>query len=429
MFGTRQAPGAGGAERGAASADGWPAVPAALADQVRALFIQAHRRRRRRRLAGLIAVLLACLAAAISAPTWLTWLPGQHAGGGAGGAGAGSPGHASATAVWVDEAGGLHVGAIGAGGQVSQRVAGEADAAAEPLVAAGQRVYWVDPAGAYVPSLGHWSQVVRTLNLRTGRVTLAGAGQTVFLSADRRFLLMSQTPDSLTRTPVTGGRPRLIALPRGWYLPGGDGLADPLAGQGLDTANGVLVQSRESPGVGVRRIAVWNPKTAKVTIIGRAQAVIDAYTPAGAHHSLLAWLPAGCPPPGSCAITITNTASGAVTTVRSPSDGGFAVGGAFSPDGSRLAVFVNAASGRSARLALIDVAAGSLRVVRRSSLELGIDYGWARWLPDGRRLIAGTGSGGLLVDAATLDVRPLHLTRGNPTSDLNYSAAVISPVG
>ena len=139
---------------------------------------------------------------------------------------------------------------------------------------------------------------------------------------------MSQTPTSLAEMPVTGGRPRVFNLPSGWYLPGGDGVADPVAGQGLDAANGILVQSKESPGVNARRIAVWNPRTGTVEVIGRARAVIDAYTPPGARLSLLAWLPAGCLLSGGCLMKITDTANGAVTTVRSPSAGGFAVGGA-----------------------------------------------------------------------------------------------------
>ena len=401
----------------------------ALWDEVRALFREAHRRRRRRRrLAGIAVALLATIVAA-SALTWLNQPAGQRAaisreGGGPGGAN--QAGAAAATAVWVDDASRLHLGVIGARGLLSQRVAGEANAAAEPLVAAGRRVYWVDPAGAYVPSLGHWSQVVMMLDLRTGRIAVAGAGQTVFLSADRRHLLMSQTPTSLTQTPVSGGRPRLFNLPRGWYLPGGNGLADPINGQGLDTANGVVVQSRESPGIGARRIAVWNPRTGAVTVIGLARGVIDAYTPPGARYSLLAWLPAGCPlpgtpPPGSCVVQITNTVSGAVTTVRSSSAGGFASGGAFAPGGRSVAVFVIAPSGRSARLALIDPATGALRLARSPALPLGIDYGWARWLPDGRRLIAE----GYLVTAATLGFRPLRSAHGEGPSSVNYTAVVI----
>ena len=76
---------------------------------------------------------------------------------------------------------------------------------------AGGRVYWVDPVdpvGAFVPRLGHWSQLVKYLDLATGQIGTEGPGQTVFLSADGRYLLMSQTATSLTETPVTGGAVR-----------------------------------------------------------------------------------------------------------------------------------------------------------------------------------------------------------------------------
>lgn len=424
MLDTRQGRARGSNAREAAPSGVSPAIVAALAREVQALFREARRRRRRRRLTGLASVLLAGILAASAALIWLHRGPSQHEAGGER-ALAGTAGQPSASAVWVDDASRLHLGTIGADGQLSQRVIDEANAASEPLIAVGRRVYWVDPAGAFVPSLGHWSQVVMVLNLGTRKVAVAGAGQTVFLSADRRYLLMSQTPTSLAEMPVAGGRPRVFTLPSGWYLPGGDGVADPVAGQGLDTANGILVQSKESPGVSAR-IAVWNPRTGMVEVVGRARAVIDAYTPRGARFSLLAWLPAGCPPPGSCLVKITDTASGAVTTVRSPSAGGFAVGGAFSPDGSRLAVFVNAPSGTSARLALIDPATGGLRVVRTPLLPLGLDYGWARWLSGGDRLIAGTATGGYLVDPATLRSVILRSRKGSVASGINYTAVVIS---
>jgi hypothetical protein len=395
-----------------------------LEAEVRALFQEARRRRRRRWLTALAVILLAGIVGAASALTWAQRGSGHQAAGGRR-AGAAAAGQAGATAVWVDGSARLHLGMIGANGLLSQRIVAEANAASEPLVAVGRRVYWVDPAGAYVPSLGRWSQVVRMLKLGPGRVTLAGAGQTVFLSADRRHLLMSQWPDSLTETPVAGGRPRSLRVPAGWYLPGGDGLADPLAGQGLDTANGILVQSKESPGVGVRRIAVWNPQTGTIEVIGRARAVIDAYTPPDAHYSLLAWLSAGCAAPGRCLLKITDTASGAVTAVHSLTRGGFAVGGAFSPDGRSLAIFVNSRSGRSTRLALVNPATGGLRLAHMPAIPLGLDYGWARWLPGGGRLIAGALAGGYLVDAATLDARPLHPRNGSGQSGINYTAVVI----
>jgi len=102
--------------------------------------------------------------------------------------------------------------------------------------------------------------------------------------------------------------------------------------------------------------------------------------------------------------------------VRSPLPGGFAMGGAFSPSGNRLAVFLNAGTGQAARLALVDPATGAIRVAPTPRLALGIDIAWARWLPDGSHLIVGAGTG-YLVDAATLSAEPIE--------GLDYTAAIL----
>jgi hypothetical protein len=337
--------------------------------------------------------------------------------------------------VWVDDRGRLRVGDIqpGSPASMTQRAVAEVTASAVPLVRAGERVYWVNPSGAFVPALGHWSQLVQYLDLATGRAGTAGPGQTVFASPGGRYLFMSQTATSLTETPVTGaGTPRQLNIPRGWYLPGGNGLADPMIGEGLATANGIIVQSAESPGCcrSAQTLAIWNPRSGQVTVIGRERAVIDAYTPPGAGYSLLAWLPAACPFPDNCQLRITNTATLSTRTVRSPRPGGFAMGGAFSPDGTRLAVFLNAASARAARLALVDAGTGAVRVARRPLLMLGLDIGWARWLPDGTHLIMGATTRAYLVDSATLSARPFSFASGRGhnigySRDVNYSAAVV----
>jgi hypothetical protein len=201
-----------------------PTRPAARGGGLaRALFKEARRRRRRRWLTGMAVVLVASAAVAVSAVTWLHRAPG-HRTGRAGPAGMAMGARSSGTAVvWF---GGirLHVGYIQPGGRVIQRAGAEVNASLLPLVQAGGRVYWVDPAGAFVPSLGHWSQVVQYLDLATGKIGTAGPGQTVFTSPGGRYLFMSLTATSLTQTPVTGTRaPRQLNLPRGWYLPGGDG--------------------------------------------------------------------------------------------------------------------------------------------------------------------------------------------------------------
>jgi len=134
-------------------------------------------------------------------------------------------------------------------------------------------------AGTFVPALGHWSEVVQYLDVATGAIGTAGAGQTVFLAADGRSLFMSQTATSVTEMPAaTGGPARLLTLPRGWYLPGGDGLADLVSGDGLATANGIVVQSLDGWSPGGSVLALWSPGDGRVVVIGRAVAVIGAYT-------------------------------------------------------------------------------------------------------------------------------------------------------
>ncbi len=390
-----------------------------------ALFREARRRRRRRRLAGTTAVVLTATAAAVLFAVAGTPGPSGHELGRPGRTGNAPAALSPVTAVWYDGTD-LHVGSIHPDGSITQRVAAEANADWLPLVPAGGRVYWVDPAGTFVSALGHWSEVVRYLDVATGTIGTAGAGETVFLSADGRSLFMAQSATSLTEIPVaTSGPAQQLTLPRGWYLPGGDGLADVVSGEGFATANGVVVQSQDSWSPGGSVLAVWNPADGRIVVIGRAVAVIDAYTPPGARYSLLAWIPAGCRLPGNCPITITNTATLAAMTLHSQLPGGFAMGGAFSPDGTRLAVFMDVGAGQTARLALVDLATGAIRVASGPRLTLGIVVAWARWLPDGTHLIVGPAPGdGYLVDAATLSAEPLVIAGSNGGA-IGYTTAVL----
>ncbi|MGI9005910.1 MAG: hypothetical protein ACR2FU_06895 [Streptosporangiaceae bacterium] len=397
-----------------------------LAEQ--ALFAQARRCRRRRWVAGGVVMILIASAAAAAG---LTWPAGQGTGHQAGAGSAWPRTSAAASAVvWVDSLGRVHVGQVSDAGRLRQRVVAEANPASLSLVSAGDRVYWVDPAGAYVPALRHWSQVVRYLDLRTGRTGLAGAGETVAAAPGGTSLFLARSPTVLARIPTVlaqippGGAARTFSTPEGWYLPGGDGLADVLSGAGLATPGGVLVQSRPSPGVGSRTLGLWRPGSRAVTVIGRGRGVLAAYTPPGRRYSLLAWLTTACRPPGSCLIRILNTSSGVTWTIRSPLPGGFAYGGAFSPDGTTLAAFVASRSRRAARLALIDVATGTVRLTGRA-LPLGEDFGWVTWLPDGRALLAGTSAGGYLISAATLAERPLTIGGSGRAQGPDYTSVIV----
>jgi hypothetical protein len=196
-------------------------------------------------------------------------------------------------------------------------------------------------------------------------------------------------------------------------------------------AGGIVVYSSASDASSTSAVAVWNPATAAVKIIGRGLDVIDAYTPPGARYSLLAWTPAGCTQ--NCPVGITNTSTLASLTVRSPNRHGFTYGGlftsgAFSPDGTHLAVFLNATNPQDpsrepvSELAIVNTRTGALQLVRATRLGTYEDAGWARWLPGGHRLIVGAEVGSYAVDAETLSVRAFSFGPGN---DINFSTTVL----
>ena len=407
------------------------------ADAARALFVEARRRRKRRWLAGIAAVLVASALVAVSAVAWLHRASGPgHKGSGAGPAGVALAARSSAAAaVWYDGTR-LRVGSIYLDGRVTQQAGPEANTDLQPLVVAGGRIYWVNPMGGGVPLMpyqGWYPRVVQYWDQATGKIGIAGPGQTVFLPASGRYLLWSLDATTLAEMPVAGGTLRQLALPRGWYLPGGDGLPE-FGDTGVATANGVIVQSVESPGRRPPVLAVWDPGSGRLKVLGRGLAVIGAYTPPRARYSLLAWLPAACPFPDNCLLKITNTATLATRTVRSPLPGGFAAGGAFSPDGTQLAVFPqtrpHGTAPGYARLALVDPRTGAVRFAPRPRITLGTDLGWALWLPDGRHLLVGPCPATCLVDAATLSARPLFLARGHgrnvgSSQDISFTAAIL----
>jgi len=116
-----------------------------------------------------------------------------------------------------------------------------------------------------------------------------------------------------------------------------------------------------------------------------------------------------------------------VRSVRSPLSHGFVMGGAFSPDGTQLALFGLVGRYAAARLELLNLITGTVRVAREPQLALDAGIGWARWLPDGRRLVMGPATvGGYLVDATTLSARPLRLIRGHG-QDPNFTAVLAPP--
>jgi hypothetical protein len=403
----------------APAAVGSPA-PAAVAE---ALFKEARRRRRRRWLAVLAASLVLAAAAAIGFSAIRA--PRQPASGAArtGPASTAHGGVAPGTSVaWVDYNGRLHLGDLATG---TQRVVAGIDAyPAQPLSQVGSHIYWVDQAGTYVPALGHWSEVVRELDLASGRIRVVGPGQSVFPATDGRHVFISRTDTSLVEVPVTGsGAPHPLTLSPGWFVP---------YGQGIGLANGILVQSADrAPVTRARTFGVWNPRSRRVRAVGRDYQVIDAVSPPGARSSLLAWVPESCVPAQDCLMRITSAQTLSTRTVRSPLRHGFADGGAFSPDGTQLAVFVNLNGEPSAaQLAMVDTRTGTLRLVPGARTQMGEPVSWARWLPDGRHLLAGGLDASYLVNPSTMTARPMFFIHGpdhyiEASEDLNYSAVVV----
>ena len=421
--------------------------PAAPADP-EALFKEAKRRRRRRRLAGLAAFLVLGAAGAIGINAMGPLhkpAPGR-AGTGPGRAIPPASVAPGTSVAWVDFHGHLHLGDLAAG---RQRVVAKIHAyPALPLTQAGGDIFWVDHQGAYVPALHHWSRVIRELDPATGRTHVIGPGQSVFPAADGRHVFISVTDTTLYEIPVAGhrGSPRLRRLPGGWFMPSGDAAA---------VGGGVLVQS-VYPLAGARvphtshTYGVWDPRSGKVRPVIRGYELIGAASPAGAHGGLLAWLPISCSLGQNCRMRITSLQAGSTRLVPSPLGRGFASGGAFSPDGRWLAVFVNqepalklkgtAASEEvpdTALLALIDTRTGVLRLVPGTvTFTVGPVLAWVRWLPDGRHLIAGGNDSSYLVNASTMTARPMYFLPGRDhgrdryiqdTGDLNISAVVVPP--
>jgi hypothetical protein len=353
---------------------------------------------------------------------------------------------------WVDEQGRLREGDPLTG---AEAVVGTAKAdPTTPLVAVDGRLFWVRTGCAYVPvsrcpyspAAGDVPWTVSEENPATGKVRSLGSGQSVFASADGRTLYIVQLDlecpatarscplgaEQLAALPLDRRGPeRVTDVPKGWYVNAGDGLGNPLA-----VAGGVLVQSERAQVSSVApELGLWVPGRRGVRILGRDWGLVDAVTRPEARSSLLAWLPGSCESTASCPLLLTDTATGRTRAVRSPLPFGFDVGGAFSPDGRQLAVFVQTNPGDvnpAMELALVDVATGTIRLVPGVQGRHGESVAWARWLPDNRHLLAGSffvdwsRPSQDLVDAATGQARTLTFAVP-PEDGVNFSASVVGP--
>jgi hypothetical protein len=315
---------------------------------------------------------------------------------------------------WVDYNARLHLGDLATG---AQRVIARSKAyPAIPLVQAGGRLYWAAPVGTH--------QVVQELNPATGTARSLGRGASifsVFTSADGRHVFFAPTDMRVIELPARDSGPRHeFTLPRGWYLP---------YGGSVGLAGGILVESGGQRTRAHTVMAMWNPATRALKVIGKGMDVMAAYTPPSGRYSLLAWLPTMCSSGQNCPLRITDTATLSMQTVRSPSPYGFASGVAFSPDGKQLAVFVDrsAEGSGTAQLAMVNPRTGALRLAGAVRLSVASGSAWVLWLPDGKHLLIGAVSS-YAVNAATLSARPLSFTHHrNHSEDINFTAVLVPP--
>lgn len=385
--------------------------------EIQALFAEA-RRHRNVRLVRLGGLALFVVIALIVGLTWPRPSAGRRHGGAASGSGlAGTRSGRIPLLVWATDDGRVIIGNLAT---LSVRVVAEANVdTSSPLVPSSGLVYWVNLGGGFVDG-ALWPRIVEALDPATGRSVAITPGEYLFPSATGAKVYAALTDTSLTELPTGSGRPGDLTLPAGWFLPGGEGIA---------VANGIVVRSRDYPAAArPAELAIWNPATGRVRPIGRGYGPVVAYTPRGAGYSLLAWMPASCRFP-SCPITITNTATLASRALHSPLGHGFVLGGAFSPDGRRLAVFANVsgqAGGQPAELAIANTATGATHMIAGVLMGVGLDSDWIRWLPGGTSLIT-QASRDYLVNTATLAARPFRFT--GTAQDINFSAELIPATG
>jgi hypothetical protein len=191
------------------------------------------------------------LAAAAATASWAAGWPGAGVPGPARGAvhapggSLGALGRTGAPLVaWVDDNGGLHVGDLATGRQqLAARISADPTV---PLVSADGPLYWVDTGGGYLAGCGYWPDIVRSLDLATGRIRSLAPGQAVFASADGRHVFIAWTSTDLIEVPADGSGPaRQLTVPRGWLVAGNGGIAGGGPGDLGVAGDGILVQASE----------------------------------------------------------------------------------------------------------------------------------------------------------------------------------------
>jgi hypothetical protein len=415
-----------------------------------ALIPEARARQRRRHMVGVLVLagIVAALFTSVLVVTMQTGPPATST------TGMGSAPHSVDTSApsfaWIDYVGHLHVGDPLTGQQqVVARALGDPTV---PVVALQGRLFWVDTGCTSLPVLrcpdapesGYSTPVIKELDLQTHRVKILASGQAVFAAADGRSIYIErQRPGCLTttggvcdphaeevvRVPITpSGKTKVYFVPHGWDVNAGNGFSNPISVPG-----GIFVQSNLA-GVSSTPLhfALWNPATDHVVPMGYDWGLIDAHTSSDG-TTLLAWLPGTCELQQECGLDITNVGTGKTLSIPSPLPYGFDIGGAFSPDGAQLAVFVRTNQGDvnpAMEFGVVDTKAGKLRLIEGVQGQIGDSVGWAHWLPNGTDVLVGTFAGRnrtynhYLVDTKSDTVKLVDFS-SNPNLDVNFSSSSV----
>ncbi len=420
-------------------------VPASeTTDAAEVLFKEAHQRRRRRRRFMATAVVVAIAAAtagvvlsrsgpapkppalpAVSRPPVPTSGPPPHV-------------------AWVDYQGQVHLGSLQT--QQQRVVANGSGSPTTAMVASASTLLWVDAGGVVYDKqtrrVRSLTQGVMAYDTETGLTRRFASGSQVFnAEGSSDVFVASDDGRQLSRYSLAGQVVARFSLPGGWYLPDtfSLGTSSPALAHGQILLQSSFPGQAGSNGSAPLRLGVWDPATGRVRGFGNSWFMVATYTHPHGADSLVAWLPATtCVTSNeNCALQLTDVDTGVTRQIRNPLGFGFDMRGAFSPDGRQLAAFAKTNSGGydpETRLALIDVATGTMRSVPGATIGIGEAIAWAQWLPASNRLIVGGTSGEdgsgkwganhFLVDSTTLAAEPVSFLHDGQR-DVNYSAVLL----